>query len=206
MQKCCPACGLIFANQECRWPYSNGQGSFDICPCCNFEYAVSDDNYGHTFETWRWLWILNGARYLSSASPEDYDAAAQLTNIGLDLEYYRERQKYADDPVTQTIMAALMRIRAESLKRHVRKVLRAWNPRRISGRFPDEYEDLIPEAVRLIDGYADRSTIEQYLQDAEGRMGVACSGDGLFQAAASLYVLERADLEYLLEFRIPRAR
>ena len=203
MQKCCPVCGFVFANQECRWPYTSGQGSFDGCPCCHFEYAVSDDSDGHTFETWRWLWILNGARCLSSGSPENYEPAAQLARIGLDLEYYRERQRDPDNPVFHTVAPALSHIRTESLKRHVRKVFRTWNPKDIPGRFPDEYEEFIPETVRLIEGHADLSTINLYLQNARDRMGVVCAEESLIEAACSLHALELADLEYLNKSRNP---
>lgn len=86
MKKCCPVCGFVFLNQDSRLPYYHGEGSIDICPCCRFEYAVSDDNYGYTFETWRWLWIRDGAIHCSRNALEDYDAAAQLSNIGIDIQ------------------------------------------------------------------------------------------------------------------------
>jgi hypothetical protein len=87
--KCfCPICGL----QISRPAYVNGQGSFDICPCCDFEYGWRDGLGQETFESWRRKWVLAGANWDSDGAgkPTEWDAAAQLRNIGIDLQELRE--------------------------------------------------------------------------------------------------------------------
>jgi hypothetical protein len=72
----------------------DGEGSFDICPCCKFQYAVTDDLKGKTFSSWRRKWIASGAKWPNTPkgniAPADWNAANQLRNIGIDIEEERK--------------------------------------------------------------------------------------------------------------------
>lgn len=77
----CPVCGYE-GPEGSRAPYIGDEPSFDICPCCGFQYGVTDDIEQETFESWRLKWVESGAKW---------DADAQLQNIGLTLEGERRR-------------------------------------------------------------------------------------------------------------------
>ena len=84
----CPVCGFTFP-EGARAPYDESGGSFDICPCCLYEYGVSDGIKGVSIESWRQKWVQNGAKWPASARnpmPKDWDARKQLSNVGIDLD------------------------------------------------------------------------------------------------------------------------
>jgi hypothetical protein len=57
----CPACGYV---ESAEPPYDErGSGLHEICPCCGFQFGVTDDDAGHTFEHWRAAWIAEGLRF-----------------------------------------------------------------------------------------------------------------------------------------------
>lgn len=90
----CPVCG--FGGPEgSRAPYDRYGGSFDICPCCGFQYGVTDDLKHETFESWRTKWIAAGAKWPArKQKPTNWDAAKQLRNIGIDLELWRRSEQF----------------------------------------------------------------------------------------------------------------
>ena len=47
----CPVCGFKDL-QECPRSVAEG-GSYEICPSCGFQFEVSDDDDGFTYESWR---------------------------------------------------------------------------------------------------------------------------------------------------------
>lgn len=73
MNYICPVCGLDELTQP---PYDElGNESFDVCPCCLFEFGV--DDLLHTFEEYREKWLSDGAKI----KEEDWNPQKQLMNI-----------------------------------------------------------------------------------------------------------------------------
>ena len=58
MNHTCPVCAYPGLEEP---PRSNsGGGSYEICPCCGFQFGVSDDDDGLTYEVWREHWVADG--------------------------------------------------------------------------------------------------------------------------------------------------
>jgi rubredoxin len=96
---CCPVCGFPeldappYANigaapYEARGgpPYEAelGEASYDVCPCCGFEFG-NDDNpgtvrQGASFEEYRREWIADGCRWFMSGGvpPDGWSPRRQL--------------------------------------------------------------------------------------------------------------------------------
>jgi hypothetical protein len=83
MSFACPVCGYGGLDDEPR-PASGG-GSFEICPSCSFQFGVSDDDRGFTFEDWRRRWIDGGMVWDKGRSdpPAGWDPIQQLARIGV---------------------------------------------------------------------------------------------------------------------------
>ena len=47
----CPVCGKSALKSLAR--NANGQPSLEICPSCGFQFGVSDDVQGYSYEQWR---------------------------------------------------------------------------------------------------------------------------------------------------------
>jgi hypothetical protein len=62
----CPVCGYPDLPEP---SYSYGAGSYQICPSCGFQFGVSDDNAGISFEEWRESWIEQGTPWSSKGIP-----------------------------------------------------------------------------------------------------------------------------------------
>lgn len=60
-----------------------GGGSYEICPCCRFEFGVTDDDRGFTYGLWRKRWIDEGKPWRSTVQPppEGWDPDDQLATI-----------------------------------------------------------------------------------------------------------------------------
>ncbi len=74
----CLACGYPGLNQTPRT--ANG-GSYEICHSCGFEYGVTDDDLGFSYETWRQRWIERGMPWDGEGldqPPAGWDPARQL--------------------------------------------------------------------------------------------------------------------------------
>jgi len=79
----CPACGYNGLAERPR--SADGGGSYEICPSCGFEFGVSDDDLGFSYETWRRRWIAEGMRWSGSEpEPDRWDPASQLANLAAD--------------------------------------------------------------------------------------------------------------------------
>lgn len=81
----CPVCGYPGLDDPPR--SSSGGASYEICPSCGFEFGVSDDDLGFTYEEWRKRWIDSGMPWDSAdiePSPDGWDPAKQLQDAGLD--------------------------------------------------------------------------------------------------------------------------
>lgn len=80
----CPVCGFPGLEEP---PRSNsGGGSYEICPSCGFEFGVTDDDRGFSYEAWRKRWIDQGMPWRDegiSDPPAGWDPADQLRRAGL---------------------------------------------------------------------------------------------------------------------------
>lgn len=87
----CPVCGFFseeFPVFEEDGNYSRSFG--EICPSCSFEYGVTDDNDGYTYQQWREKWIKEGMKWGSILNskfpgifkaPEGWNPIEQMKNI-----------------------------------------------------------------------------------------------------------------------------
>lgn len=77
----CPICGYgVFKSP----PFLlDGYPSYDICPCCKFQYGLDDYPYEtleESFTIWREKWVNNGYPWFSDYTkpPENWDGKKQL--------------------------------------------------------------------------------------------------------------------------------
>jgi predicted RNA-binding Zn-ribbon protein involved in translation (DUF1610 family) len=76
----CPVCGYPDLCDEPR--PAVGGGSYEICPSCGFQFGVSDEDRGFSFEGWRSSWIEHGMPWSSgNVAPVGWDPADQLTRL-----------------------------------------------------------------------------------------------------------------------------
>jgi hypothetical protein len=78
----CPVCGYPELYDPPR--SSAGGGSYEICPSCGFEFGVSDDDLGYSYEQWRARWIAQGMPWDRAAiqpPPDNWDPQQQLENL-----------------------------------------------------------------------------------------------------------------------------
>jgi hypothetical protein len=54
----CLVCGYPDLKEQPHGESSGG--SYEICPSCGFQFGVSDDDRGFTYEQWRQKWIDGG--------------------------------------------------------------------------------------------------------------------------------------------------
>jgi hypothetical protein len=81
----CPVCGYPALAREPRTAVNGG--SYEICASCGFQFGVSDDDLGHTYDTWRTEWVARGLRWASIGvpEPEDWDPGAQLQALSANI-------------------------------------------------------------------------------------------------------------------------
>ncbi|PZE23135.1 hypothetical protein DEI86_15510 [Curtobacterium sp. MCBD17_028] len=76
----CPVCRYPGLYEPARNRY--GLPSFDICPCCGYQFGVSDDDRGIDYDRWRQNWLDLGAPWWSRESPpEGWDLERQLRDV-----------------------------------------------------------------------------------------------------------------------------
>ncbi len=77
----CPVCGYP---RLCETPRTQAEGgSYEICPSCGFQFGVTDDDRGFTYEQWRELWRAEGMRWSSlRPKPANWDPQRQLEQLG----------------------------------------------------------------------------------------------------------------------------
>lgn len=80
MKNLCPICGydklLEPPYDECNNP------SYEICPCCGFEYGFDDQDRNFDFIAYREKWLLSGAKWFQcQEKPDDWDLNVQLKNL-----------------------------------------------------------------------------------------------------------------------------
>jgi hypothetical protein len=99
----CPSCGwpglnappyekltTLPVNRELPPPYCQhwGAPSYEVCPCCGFEYGFDDDpgasEPGFSFDQYLDEWVARGANWFDpSARPEGWSLDAQLAAAGI---------------------------------------------------------------------------------------------------------------------------
>jgi hypothetical protein len=82
MKHTCPVCGYPSLEEPPRSPVTGG-GSYEICPSCGFEFGVTDDDQGYSYESWRAKWIEGGMPWSSVGQPPpvDWDPGDQLRKL-----------------------------------------------------------------------------------------------------------------------------
>lgn len=78
----CPVCGYPALTEPPR--SRSGGGSYEICPSCGFEFGVTDDDKGYSYEAWRNQWIQDGMHWDSEGvepMPSGWDPEAQLHEL-----------------------------------------------------------------------------------------------------------------------------
>ncbi|MFZ0226653.1 MAG: hypothetical protein WAL41_06865 [Mycobacterium sp.] len=78
----CPVCGFRDLLETPRSPRTGG-ASYEICPSCGFEFGVSDDDLGYSYDRWREEWVTRGMPWSSAGrpAPEGWDPTAQLESL-----------------------------------------------------------------------------------------------------------------------------
>jgi len=74
----CPVCGFSELEEAPR--NAKNEASYEICPSCGFQFGVSDDDEGVTYEHWRSKWIEAGMKWSSRgmSPPTDWNPQQQL--------------------------------------------------------------------------------------------------------------------------------
>lgn len=77
----CPVCGYPGLN-EYPHSYETG-GSYEICPSCGYQFGVTDDDLGISYEDWRRDWISKGMPWNSVGieMPIGWDPIRQLESV-----------------------------------------------------------------------------------------------------------------------------
>jgi len=80
-QYLCPVCGYDGLHEPPR--STSGGGSYEICPSCGFEFGVSDDDQGYTYDAWRTEWIAKGMPWsaVTIPQPAGWDPRSQLRQM-----------------------------------------------------------------------------------------------------------------------------
>lgn len=80
----CPVCAFPELPEPART--ASGEPSYDYCPSCGFQFGVTDDDKGETYESWRQKWIANGMHWSipGQQPPADWDPRAQLATLDAD--------------------------------------------------------------------------------------------------------------------------
>jgi hypothetical protein len=76
----CPVCGFLGLKE----PAFNQQNipSYEICPCCGFEFGFDGNNNQETFAAFRKRWLEKGGQwFMESLKPKDWDMQKQLDNL-----------------------------------------------------------------------------------------------------------------------------
>jgi hypothetical protein len=76
----CPVCGYSKLKEAPR-SHECG-GSYEICPSCGFQFGVSDDDRGFTYEKWRQKWKDAGMKWSSERKiPRGLNPTTQLARV-----------------------------------------------------------------------------------------------------------------------------
>ncbi len=77
----CPICGWPELVEPPR--AKDGSPSFEICPCCGFEFGFDDDDQRITYAQWRTRWIAEGMVWwsFSRPPPKEWSPAEQVSKL-----------------------------------------------------------------------------------------------------------------------------
>jgi hypothetical protein len=78
----CPICGFNGLKEP---PYNKeNDPSFEICPCCGFEFGFDGENSPERFGEYRKHWIAEGTPWFNSKlKPINWDYKKQIEKIGV---------------------------------------------------------------------------------------------------------------------------
>lgn len=79
----CPVCGY---NQLAEPPRNKtGGASMEICACCGFQFGVTDDDKGTSYDDYRQQWITDGMKWSSTGkkAPKGWNPQTQLASLAL---------------------------------------------------------------------------------------------------------------------------
>ncbi|WP_255292082.1 hypothetical protein [Bacillus cereus] len=76
----CLVCGF---DELLEPPYDEDEDpSYEICPCCGFQFGYDDLDQGYTFVKYREKWLDSGAKWFSSArKPNKWFLEKKFKNI-----------------------------------------------------------------------------------------------------------------------------
>ena len=78
----CPVCGYDGLEEP---PRSTSEGgSYEICPSCGFQFGVSDDDLGFSYDAWREDWVSRGMPWDSAGiepPPAGWNPREQLERL-----------------------------------------------------------------------------------------------------------------------------
>ncbi len=85
----CPVCGFDGLSKPAY--DENGFGFMEVCPLCGFQFNVSDERHGWSFEDWRERWVSNAMPWSSTTvkSPPRWSPKNQLGR----LQPHKQKQK-----------------------------------------------------------------------------------------------------------------
>ncbi len=76
----CPVCGFHGLKEP---PYGHGnEPSYEVCPCCGFEFGFDGGNTEEYFSKFRQRWIEEGTQwFILKSKPKNWDYKKQLRNL-----------------------------------------------------------------------------------------------------------------------------
>ena len=79
----CPVCAYDSLDEPPRSARTGG-GSYEICRSCGFQFGVTDDDRGISYDDWRTEWINAGMpwRGVSVPPPPNWAPEVQLRRLG----------------------------------------------------------------------------------------------------------------------------
>jgi hypothetical protein len=87
----CPVCGYDELHEPPR--NKRGGGSLETCPSCGFQFGVTDDDQGRSYDEHRQQWIKEGMKWAGSKrkARDDWNAQSQLASLALSATLKRIR-------------------------------------------------------------------------------------------------------------------
>lgn len=117
----CLVCGYDGLEEPPRG--ASGGGSYELCPCCGYQYGVDDDDRGISPEQARESWMQRGMPWHSKSrkAPVGWDAQSQLARlIGTEIGGSKKKasvKKKADGKVeTKAMPKAAKAVKEDSRK------------------------------------------------------------------------------------------
>lgn len=77
----CTVCGYPGLREAPRSPMNGA--SYEICPCCGFQFGFDDEDQGISAEQWRQRWVNSGMSWTSVGQypPPGWDPREQLKRL-----------------------------------------------------------------------------------------------------------------------------